>query len=320
MSDNLLSYNMKLQKSIQKLKKENNAILFAHNYQRPEIQEICDWIGDSLYLAKKIKEIPAGTKIIYAAVKFMAETAAILNPKVSIYFPVPDALCPMAAFCTPEILKNYRKNNPGVPIVLYINSTSEAKSYCDVVCTSSNAVEISDKIRREFNSAKIGFGPDKNLGNYVQKKLGIQVDILPEKGHCYVHNRFTLKDIVNFNLEFPDAEIIVHPECTPDVVSAANFVGSTAAMYNYVIENPNKEFGIGTEIGLIDRLKREYPKIKVHPLSEKAVCYTMKKYSLEAIEYCLKNLDNKEYIITIPDELRKKTLKPVEKMFELMEK
>ena len=320
MNDSLLSENAILQKSIQKLKKENNAILFAHNYQRPEIQDIADRIGDSLYLAKKIKEIPAGTKIIYAAVKFMAETAAILNPKVSIYFPVPDALCPMASFCTPAILKEYRNDNPGVPIVLYINSTSAAKQFCDVICTSSNAVEISDKIRKEFNSAKIGFGPDKNLGNYVQKKLGIPVDILPENGHCYVHDGFSLKDIVNFNMDHPDAEIIVHPECKPDIVSAANFVGSTAAMYNYVIENPDKEFGIGTEIGLIDRIKREYPDIKVHPLSEKAVCYTMKKYTLEAIEDCLKNMDNTGYIITITDELREKTLKPVEKMFELMEK
>jgi quinolinate synthase len=301
-----------------KLKKEKKVVIFAHNYQRPEIQEIADVIGDSLYLADVVRNYPPGTKIIYATVKFMAETAAILNPSADIYFPVADALCPMAKFGSPDIYIDYKKQNPNIPIVLYINSTTEAKRYVDVICTSSNAMEITKKIMKEFKSEKIGFGPDKNLGKYIAEQLNIPIDLLPENGHCYVHNQFKQEDIHDFRKKFPTAKILVHPECIPEVTHLADFVGSTSAMFKEVVANPSEIYGIGTEIGLIDRLKRENPGIEVHSINSENICYSMKKFTIEAIIYCMENLDIPELKLQLDESIREEALIPIEKMFTLM--
>ncbi len=308
-----------IQQKIVKLKNMNNAIIFAHNYQRPEIQDVADAIGDSLFLAKKIQKVDPNKNIIYATVKFMAETGVLLNPRAKIYFPVPNALCPMALFCTPRLLKKYKKNNPDIPIVMYINSSTEAKQYADVVCTSSNAVEIFRKILEETGARKLAFAPDRNLGTYVQKQLGIHVDILPEKGHCRVHEDFSQQDMVKFRDKHPNAKIIVHPECINTVVEAADYVGSTSGLSNYVYEHSNEEIGIGTEIGLSDRLKRENSRFKIHPLKEGAICYAMKQFTLESILFALNNLDGEVKPITLNKELAQKAKRPVEKMFSLME-
>ena len=309
----------KLQQEINALKVEHNVVLFAHNYQRREIQDIADVIGDSLYLAKKIRKYPVGAKIVYAAVRFMAETAKILNPDTHIYFPVPDAKCPMAAFGTPELLQKYRIDHPGIPIVYYINSTSKAKQYVDVICTSSNAVEICRKILAEFGVNRLAFGPDRNLGLYVQQKLGIEIDFLPDEGHCYVHDQFTVEDLQSFREEHPKAKILVHPECRPEITAMADFIGSTSAMYNYAVNHSEFEIGIGTEIGLLERLQRDHPKLNLLPIKSRAICYSMKKFTLEAILYCLQNLENIEFQLEVPAEVQAKALKPIQKMFSLME-
>src|SRR6056297_604614 len=157
----------KLQKKIIQLKHDKDVLIFAHNYQIPEIQELADYVGDSLFLAKKIKNIPKGKRIIYASVKFMAETAVLLNHGVEVYFPISKALCPMAKFCSPKILQEYKENNPDIPIILYINTTTESKQYADVICTSSNAVKVAQKIIEQTSCPKIAFGPDKNLGKFI---------------------------------------------------------------------------------------------------------------------------------------------------------
>ncbi len=311
-------YNKKLQEKIIKLKQEKNVIIYAHNYQRKEVQEIADVIGDSLYLAQQIKNNPPKSKIIYCSVKFMAETASILNPSAKIYLPVSESLCPMAAFGKVQLLRRYKQRNPNVPIVLYINSTAEAKKYADVICTSSNALEICQKIQKEFKSKKIGFSPDKNLGSYVQSQMKIPFDFIPKDGHCFVHNDFKVQDIQEFKKEHPNAKILVHPECTKNVVNEADFVGSTAAMYNYMVSDPDKEYGIGTEKGLVDRINLDYPDIKAYPLRDNAVCYSMKKFTLESILDCLDDLEKPEFSIEIDEVTRKEALKPIQKMFDLM--
>lgn len=312
--------NRKLQERIVALKKQHNVVLFAHNYQRPEIQEIADVIGDSLDLALKVRTYPAGTKILYPAVSFVAETAKILNPNAQIYFPVPDAQCPMAAFCPPNLLIQYKKENPGIPIALYINSTTEAKQYADVIVTSSSALEICKKIQKEFNAPKLGFGPDKNLGRYIQEQTGIPLDIIPPQGHCYVHEKYTAADIHRFRERFPHGKVIVHPECQKDVISNADFTGSTTAMYKYIQEHQNEIIGIGTEQGLLDRAKHDFPNAQLYPLIDNGVCFTMKKFTLEVLEWTLQNLNDRTLLVEVPKEMAEKALKPINKMFELIGK
>lgn len=315
------AYNQKLQEQILELKQRKKVVIFAHNYQRPEIQAMADVIGDSLFLAEKVQEYPEGTKILYAAVSFMAETAVLLNPNALIYFPVQDAKCPMAEFLgNGDIVKKYREEHPGIPVVLYINSTTEAKQYADCICTSSIATEICAKIANEFHTNYIGFGPDKNLGAFVAKQTGLQLDIIPPKGHCIVHETFTTHDVENFRKKYPQSKIIVHPECPPAVVQAADFIGSTAALYKYVVDHRSETIGVGTERGLVDRLRQEYHLKTVFPLKSSAVCYTMKKFTLEVIVDTLQNIEDTQLHVQIPKELRLNAMKSVQKMFQLIQK
>lgn len=309
--------DVKLQDQIRQLKAKLGLQILAHFYQRPEIQAVADMIGDSLELAKQIQGFPPHSKIIYAAVDFMAECGAVLNPESAIYFPVSDANCPMAKFGTVELIKKYREEHPKIPIVLYINSQTEAKQYADVICTSSSALQICKRIQQEFNSPKIAFGPDKNLAHWVSKQTGIQMDLLPENGHCFVHDQFTPDHVSKFRATHPDAKVVVHPECPPAVVDLADFVGSTKAMYNYILEHPKYLYGIGTEVGLIDYIKSKQPGLQILPLKDNAVCFSMKKFTLEAILYTLQHLDEPGQRIQISPQLRQLVLKPLQKMFEL---
>ena len=230
-----------------------------------------------------------------------------------ILIPQWDARCPMAGMVSGSQLQRYKKQYPEIPIVLYINSTAETKQYADVICTSSNAVEICRKITEEFQTNKVAFSPDENLGKYVQSKLDIDMDFIPDHGYCYVHRLFSAADIEAFRNNYPNAKVLVHPECKPEVIETADFVGSTAAMYNYVKNNPEEKFGIGTEEGLIDRILRELPEIpaeNVHKIREDAVCYSQKKITLESILDCLQHLTDPQYQLQLDPFVRERCAPP----------
>ncbi len=304
-----------LQEDILKLKKNNDVIILAHYYQPIEIQEIADYVGDSLGLSRTAKE-KATEYIIFAGVDFMAETASILNQDKHVLIPNPESCCPMAAFLTPEKVREFRKKYPGIPAVLYVNSTAAVKAESDICCTSSNAIIIVKKISEEFNINKVLFGPDANLADYAEQMSGIKCLQMPEIGHCYVHSQIKPEHIMDARKEHPKAKLLVHPECIRNVRDLADFVGSTAKIYNRVKNSSSEEieFIIGTEEGLLERMKQDFPKKKYYLAKEKLICYNMKKHNLELIKYLLENLDDKTHEVKVPSEIAKKALIPIEKM------
>ncbi|MHA1932059.1 MAG: quinolinate synthase NadA [Promethearchaeota archaeon] len=307
-----------LQEEILNLKKQNDVTILAHYYQRIEIQEIADYVGDSLGLSRTAKEEANTEYIIFAGVDFMAETASILNQDKRVLIPNPESCCPMAAFLTREKVVQYKKENPGLPMVTYVNSTAAVKAESDICCTSSNAVKITQKIAKEFNTSAVLFGPDANLADYVEQKSGITTIKAPEKGHCITHIQLTVDDIKGSRHDFPEGLILVHPECTRKVRDMADFVGSTAQMYRRVKESaPNENtFIIGTEKGLMERMAKDFPEKKFNLASDKMICYNMKKNTIELMKYVLENLDDKMFEIKVPSEIAKKALNPIEKMLE----
>ena len=307
-----------LQKDIINLKKNNDVTILAHYYQSIEIQEIADFLGDSLGLSKKAKEEANTEYIIFAGVTFMAETASILNQDKHVLIPSKESCCPMAAFLTPQMVKKFKKKNLGLPVVTYVNSTAAVKAESDICCTSSNAVNIVTKIRKEFNSDAVLFGPDFNLADYTEQISKVKTIKMPENGHCYVHSQLSIEDLQKMKGNNPEAKIIVHPECVREVREFADYVGSTAQMYNYVKENPSNstEFIIGTEKGFLERLKADFPDYNYHLVNDKLICYDMKKHTLGLIKFLLENLDNKNYEIKIPKQIAKRAIKPINKMLE----
>jgi len=307
-----------LQKDILDLKKQNDVTILAHYYQPIEIQEIADFLGDSLGLSRIAKE-KANTKyIIFAGVDFMAETASILNQNKHVLIPNYESCCPMAAYLTPEMVKDFKEKNPGLPVVVYVNSTAAVKAESDICCTSSNAVKITEKISSEFNSQAVLFGPDANLADYVEQISNIKTIKMPENGHCYVHSQISLEDIVAIRKLHPEAKLLVHPECKRKVREEADFVGSTARMYNYAKQSSSniKNFIIGTEVGLLERMAQDFPEKNFYPAKEKLICYNMKKHNLELIKYLLENLDDKAFEVKVPLEIAKKALIPINRMLE----
>ncbi len=307
-----------LQDEILNLKNECDVTILAHYYQPIEIQEIADFLGDSLGLSRTAKEKANTGYIIFAGVDFMAETASILNQDKHVLIPNPESCCPMAAFLTPEKVRKFKKENAGLPTVVYVNSTAAVKAECDICCTSSNAVKITKKISEEFNVESVLFGPDANLGDYVEQISQIKTIKMPEKGHCIVHSLITLADIKNIKKLHPNAKLLVHPECIREVRESADFVGSTARMYNYSKDSsPEVEnFIIGTEKGLLERMARDFPKKKFFLANEKLICYNMKKHNLELIKYLLENLDDKNFEIRVPKQIAEKALIPINKMLD----
>ncbi|MEJ2294777.1 MAG: quinolinate synthase NadA [Candidatus Lokiarchaeota archaeon] len=306
-----------LQEEIIKLKKTNDVTILAHYYQSIEIQEIADFLGDSLGLSRNAKEKANTEYIIFAGVDFMAETASILNQDKHVLLPNPESCCPMAAFLTPEKVLKYKKENPSLPVVTYVNSTANVKAESNICCTSSNAVKIVKKISDEFKSNAVLFGPDANLADYAEQKSGIPCIKMPDNGHCYVHSQLTIDDINEIKSEHPDALVLVHPECKRAVREISDFVGSTSQMYNRV-KNSNlqeQEFIIGTEEGLIKRMEQDFNK-SFYPAKEKLICYNMKKHTIELVKYVLEHLDDKQFEVKIPSVIAKKALKPINKMLE----
>ena len=306
-----------IQEEILKLKKEQDVVILAHYYQPIEIQEIADHLGGSLGLSRLANKADTDY-IIFAGVDFMAETASILNQNKKVLIPNPESCCPMAAYLTADKVKKFRLNNPNLPVVVYVNTTAAVKAESDICCTSANAINIVKRISSEFNTKAVLFGPDANLADYVEQKSGIKCIKMPEEGNCYVHSQLTIDDMEKIRNTYPNGEILVHPECIREVREFADFVGSTGQMYNRVKNSTpsNNEFCIGTEKGLMERMAQDFPNKKFHLISEKLLCYNMKKNTIELMRYVIDHLDDPMFEVKVPSEIAKRALKPIEKMLE----
>lgn len=287
------------------LKKEKNAVILAHNYQLPEIQDSADYLGDSLGLAISASKTDAEI-IVVCGVDFMAETALILNPDKIVVLPDLTATCPMAAMATPALLKNIRNEHPNAKVVSYVNTTAETKALSDICCTSANAVQVVKSLPEK----EIIFVPDMNLGKYVQRFTDKKIILWP--GYCYVHRDIKKEQIMELKKMHQEAEILVHPECTPEVIDAADFVYSTGGMVKRAKESNSKEFIIGTEEGLCYRLKRENPDKKFY--STGSVCSEMKKITFEKL---VRSLETLEPRIKLSDKIIEDARKPIEKMMKI---
>ncbi len=296
-----------LKNKIIELKEQRNAVILAHNYQIDEVQLTADYLGDSLELSKIAAEIK-NPVIVFAGVKFMAETAKILSPQKTVLLPRLDAGCPMADMITLEELNYLKEENPEAKVVTYVNSTAEIKANSDVCCTSANAV----KVVKNIDSEKVIFIPDRNLGSYVQSQVP-EKEIILFEGYCYVHNRIKESEIELMKKEYPDAEILVHPEVRKELIPYAHKVLSTSGMLRYAKESKSKVFIVATEQGLLNRMKRENPEKKFLPALRPKYCSNMKKTSLSDVYYSLK--DN-QYEIMIEEEIINKAKKSLEEMLK----
>ncbi len=295
-------------KKIERLKKEKNAVILAHNYQIEEVQLVADFLGDSLDLSRKAQEVSADI-IVFAGVLFMAETAKILNPHKKVLIPEKDALCPMARQVDIDKLLRMKKENPNSAIVSYINTTTEVKAVSDVICTSSNAVKIVESLKEDI----IIFTPDKNLGSFVMEKVKGKKIILYD-GYCYVHNFIKKEDAEKVRREHPEALFIVHPEVPEEVRRAADISLSTGGMIKEAKRTNYKKIIVGTEVGIISRLRRENPDKTFIPLRDDMVCRGMKTITLSSIE---RALEEEVYEVELSQELIEKAKKPLLRMLEL---
>lgn len=293
---------------INKLKKEKNAIVLAHTYQNIEIDEVADFSGDSLYLSRQAAAANADI-IVFAGVYFMAETAKILSPDKTVLLPNLSAGCAMADKINAAQLREFKKNHPGLPVVCYVNSTAEVKAESDICCTSANALNVV----KSLNAKEVLFVPDKHLGAYAQSQIeGVKVITYP--GFCPVHHAITVDDIKDKKLLYPDAKVMVHPECPDAVTQTADFVGSTTAIIKAVKQSKAQEFIIVTEKGVVQRLERDCPDKKFVLINEKAVCETMKLLHLEDI---LRSLENNEYEIKVDETIAARALKSIDRMISI---
>jgi quinolinate synthase len=299
-----------LSNEINSLKDKKNAIILGHNYQTSEVQNVSDFIGDSLELCIKASEIDDKDLIVFCGVDFMAETAAILNPNKKILIPDNTADCPMANMLSSDDVKKAKIQYPDAEVALYVNTLAEAKAEADILVTSSNAVKVVESL----DSKQVLFGPDNNLASYVAKKTDKEIIAIPDGGHCYVHKMFNEGDFVFKKEQYPNAEVLIHPECDPALQDMADAVLSTGGMINYVKNSKNKEFLIGTEIDLTTRINREVPDKIAIPLLDDAVCKTMKLHNLEKVK---NSLVNEDYLVTVDKKIAKKSLKAIERMIEV---
>ncbi len=303
-------------RKIEELKKAKRAVILAHNYQIPEVQDIADHVGDSLELAIKAIECDADI-IVFAGVSFMAEMAAVLNPDKVVLHPEPDARCPLADFLPPSMVREYRSRYPKAPIVLYVNSLLESKIHADYVVTSAAACRLVSKLEDEV----IMFGPDKNLANYVEEVTGKEIITIPPYGHCPVHEYSLSIYYVNKALELYESEnpvLIVHPEVPKDVRRLTKYVGSTSQMLKMISEiGENRTILIGTEEGLTYRARRLYPDRKIVPVNPQAVCIDMKKINLLSI---LRSLERLKYRVHVDPDKARRAREIIEISIELMRK
>ena len=286
------------------LKKERHATILAHNYQVPEVQDVADLVGDSLELSRAAARLDAEV-IVFCGVDFMAETAAILSPQKKVVLPEKGAWCPMAHMITPDQLHDLKALHPEAAVVCYVNSTAEIKAKSDICCTSANGVQVVASLSEK----QVIFVPDRNLAAYVARHT--DKEIIPWNGYCYVHDHLTAEQVQAARAEHPGAEVLVHPECRPEVIDLADYVYSTAGMGRHAKSSPAREFIIGTEAGMIYRLKKENPEKEFYPLSKDAVCQNMKKTDLARILRALQTLQPQ---VTVPEEIAVLARNAIERM------
>jgi quinolinate synthase len=302
---------------IKRLKAEKNAIILAHYYQTGDIQDIADFVGDSLALSQKAASNSADI-ILFAGVKFMAETAKILAPEKKVLLPDLNAGCSLANSCNPEDFKEFLKENPGRTVISYVNTTAEIKALSDIICTSSNAIQIVESLPPE---EKIIFAPDRNLGNYILNKTGR--DMVIWNGTCHVHEEFSLEAILRLKKENPKAKIIVHPECELPVRLIADYIGSTSSLLQFTKKDQGNCYIVATEAGIIHQMKKENPGKTYLPAPPRdstcgcSECSFMKLITIEKILNCLKN-EKPEIILDYRTLIRAQ--KPIKRMMEISEK
>ena len=299
---------------VNRLRKELNAVILAHYYQVPEIQDIADYVGDSLGLSQQAAATQADV-IVFAGVHFMAETAKILNPRKQVLLPDLDAGCSLAEACPADELRDFKREHPGALVLMYVNSSAETKAESDIIVTSANAVKIAQQIPPE---QKIIFGPDKNLGRYVANKAGREMILWP--GVCEVHILFSERKIRALRREHPQAELIAHPECEEHILRMADFIGSTTGLIKRVKESQKREFIVLTEPGVIHQMKKECPdKTFIEAPIEEGCCACnqcryMRLNTMEKLYQCMRNQAPE---ITVPEEIRIRALKPIQRMLEM---
>jgi len=298
--------SLEIVERIKELAQKKDAVILAHNYTRPEIQDIADFVGDSLELSRTASRLSSRV-IVFCGVHFMAETAYILSPDKVVLMPDPLAGCPMADMITASQLRRLKEEHPGAKVVCYVNSSAEVKAESDICCTSANAVDIVKRL----DAKEIIFVPDKYLGTYVSKMTGKRLILW--QGYCPIHAMMRADDIIRMKQEHPRAKVVVHPECPPEVTDIADAVRSTSGMLRYVKETDAEEFIIGTESGIIYRMEKENPEKRFFPVRKDTICINMKKITLEKV---LNSLEKDEYRIIVPDEIRVKALRSIERMLE----
>ncbi|MDO8716523.1 MAG: quinolinate synthase NadA, partial [Dehalococcoidales bacterium] len=300
-------YDAGLKAEIISLKKKRNAVILSHNYQLGEIQDIADFVGDSLELSQNAAKTDADV-IVFCGVHFMAETASILCPDKTVLLPDMHAGCPMADMITAERLRQKKKEHPNAVVVCYVNTTAEVKAESDICCTSANAVKVVESL----GDREILFVPDQYLGSYVADKAGREMILWP--GYCPTHARIQPQDIERQRAEHPQAKVIVHPECRPEVKALADEVLSTGGMIRFARENKATEVVVGTEIGILHRLRKENPQKKFFAASEQAVCPRMKLITLERVLWSLQEMTP---VVKVPEEIRLRAKVPVDRMMAI---
>jgi quinolinate synthase len=304
-----------LKEKILALKKEKNAVILAHYYQQPEIQEIADYVGDSLGLSQEAEKVNADI-ILFAGVHFMAETAKLLNPKKKVLLPDLNAGCSLAESCPPDIFRKFIEAHPNHIVITYVNCSAEIKALSHLVCTSSNAEKIVNSVPENI---PIIFAPDKNLGNYINRKTGRKMILWD--GSCVVHEAFSLDKLIALHKEHPDAEIVAHPESETHILETATYIGSTAGMIDYVKQSPKSKFIIATEAGILYKMQEEVPNKTLIPAPSFenntcacSECGYMKLNTLQKVYDCLVN-ETPE--VVVPKQIAKKALVPIKRMLEL---
>jgi len=294
---------------IDKLKKEKNAVILVHNYQREEVQDIADFTGDSLGLSRTAAGTDADV-IVFCGVLFMAETASILCPDKKVLMPDINAGCPMADMITADQLRALKKEHPKAKVLAYVNTSAEVKAETDICCTSSNALKVVENLR---DVEEIIFVPDKYLNNYISTMTGRK--FIMWNGYCPTHVKIQVEDILRQRQNHPEAKVVVHPECTPPVIEIADRVLSTEGICRYAKESDAAEIIVGTEIGILHRLKKENPDKTFYPASENAVCPNMKLTTLEKV---LWSLEDMKHEVRVPEDIRVKARGAVDRMVEVL--
>jgi quinolinate synthase len=292
---------------IQQLKKERNAVIIAHNYQIGEVQDMADFLGDSLQLSQEAAELEEEI-IVFCGVHFMAETAAILSPEKTVLMPDLQAGCPMADMITAQELREWKRQYPGRKVVCYVNTSAEVKAESDICCTSSNAIQVVEAAEGD----EILFVPDKNLAAFVARFT--KKKIIPWDGYCYVHNDITANHVKEKKERYPEAEVWVHPECRPEVIDLADKVLSTGKMDREARATAKSDILIGTESGIIYRMEKENPRKNFHPIKELAHCSNMKKIDLKKV---LASLEDMKYRVDVPQNISSRARGAIEKMIML---